>query len=198
MKKIITLLLCTGVFVSTFAQTSSEESRRIILGRKSGGSTSGTGSRTSDPRDVILGRDDRRADDNGRYPSGTYGSREEQINQVNREYDYKIQSIRNNPSLSEAEKERMIRQLNADRARRIRELNARTQDRNDRDRRYDRDDRDDDDDDDYKKDKKYKSNNGNHYGWEKGKGNPHRNGGQPGKGHSGKGNHGKGNGKGRS
>ena len=187
MKKILTLLLCTGAVVSTFAQTSSEESRRIILGRKSGGSTSGTGTRTSDPRDVILGRDDRRVDDNGstRYPSGTYGSREEQINQVNREYDNKVYSIRNNPNLSEAEKERMIRQLNADRARRIKEINGRTQNRTDRDRRYDRDDRDDDDN--YKKDKKYKSNNGNHYGWEKGKGNPHQNGGKPGKGNNGKG-----------
>lgn len=189
MKKIITLLLCTGVFASTFAQTSSEESRRIILGRKSGGSTSGTGTQSTDPRDVILGRDDRRVEDSRgtRYPSG---SREEQINQVNREYDYKIQSIRNNPSLSEAEKERMIRQLNADRTRRIREINGRSQNRTDRNRKYDRNDRDDDDD--YRDNKKNKGNNGNHYGWEKGKGNPHKNGGSPGKG-----NNGKGNGKGR-
>ncbi len=148
MKKIITLVLCSGVFVSTFAQTSSEESRRIILGRKSGGSTSGTDNRTSDPRDVILGRDDRRVDDNRntRYPSGTYGNRDEQINQVNRDYDYKIQSIRNNPTLTQAEKDRMIRQLNADRARRIKEINGRRNDRRyDKDRKHDSYDKDDDD-----------------------------------------------------
>ena len=44
-------------------------------------------------------------------------------------------------------------------------------------------DRDRDDDDDYKgKKNKAKSNNGKHLGWEKGVGNPHKNGGKPGKG----------------
>lgn len=177
MKKVITLLLMVSTVASANAQTSSqEESRRVVLG------TGGNDSRTerNSPIDVILGRDRRVEDSRGtRYPNGTYGTREQQIDQVNREYDRKIYSIRNNRELSAAEKERMIRQLENDRARRIREINNRySGDRRD-DRRYD-------DNDDYKKDKRYKKDNGNHYGWEKGKGNPHRTGSSKG--------HGKGNG----
>lgn len=169
MKKVITLLLIVSTVASASAQTSQEESRRVVLGTGGGTRTERT-STGSNPVDVILGRDRRVEDNQGtRYPGGTYGTREQQIDRVNREYDAKVYSIRNNRTLTAAEKERMIRQLEADRARRIREINNRYYgDRRD-DRRYD-------DDDDYRKDKKYKSNNGNHYGWEKGKGNPHKSG----------------------
>jgi hypothetical protein len=161
MKKFITLLLLAGAFSGTaFSQTPQEESRRVILGK--GGSKTSTGS--SDPREVILGRDGRNNETG--YPSGT---REQQVDQVNREYNAKIQSIRNNPNLTAAEKERMIRQLENDRQRKINEINRRYDDRNrdrdDRDRNYD------------KKNKKYgKNNNGKKLGWEKGVGNPHRTG----------------------
>ena len=182
MKKVITLLLIVSTVASANAQTNQEESRRVVLG------TGGSGSRTertsgNNPVDVILGRDRRVEDNQGtRYPNGTYGTREQQIDQVNRDYDRKIYSIRNNRELSSAEKDRMIRQLENDRARRIREINNRYYgDRRD-DRRYD-------DDDDYARSKKVKSNNGNHYGWEKGKGNPHKSGSS--------GNYGKGNGNGK-
>jgi hypothetical protein len=168
MKKVITLLLIVSTVASASAQTSQEESRRVVLGTGGGGTRTERTNSGSNPVDVILGRDRRVEDNQGtRYPSSTYGSREQQIDRVNREYDTKIYSIRNNRTLTAAEKERMIRQLEADRARRIREINNRYYDR---DRRYDGDD------DDYRKDKKYKSNNGNHYGWEKGKGNPHKSG----------------------
>jgi hypothetical protein len=164
MKKVITLLLLVGTVASASAQTA-EESRRVVLG-------TGGDSRTerNSPIDVILGRDRRVEDDrNTRYPSGTYGSREREIDQVNREYDRKIYSIRNNRTLTASEKERMIRQLENDRARRIRGINNRYYgDRRD-DRRYD-------DDYSHSKNKKYKKDNGNHYGWERGVGNPHRSG----------------------
>lgn len=164
MKKFITLLLLAGAFSGpAFSQTPQEESRRVILGK--GGSTTNTGS--SDPRDIILGRDGRNNETG--YPNGT---REQQVNQVNREYNEKIQSIRNNPTLTAAEKERMIRQLENDRQRKINEINKRYNDGN-----RNRNDRDRDDDDDDKKDKKYgKNNNGKKLGWEKGVGNPHRTG----------------------
>ena len=64
MKKIITLLLAAGAFVTVQAQTSKEESRRVILGQpKNGGtqttgqtpSTNGQTSTTKQGRDVILG-----------------------------------------------------------------------------------------------------------------------------------------------
>lgn len=166
MKKVITLMLIVSTVASANAQTSQEDSRRVVLGTGGGGTRTERTSGGSNPVDVILGRDRRVEDNQGtRYPSGTYGTREQQIDRVNREYDAKIYSIRNNRTLTAAEKERMIRQLEADRARRIRAINNRYYDR---DRRYD------DRDDDYRKDKKYKSNPGNHYGWEKGKGNPHK------------------------
>ena len=177
MKKIITMFFCMGAVTAAFAQTSDkDEARRVIL---SGGGARKTDQDTRNSRDVILGGDRRVYDEQGtnypypgRYP--TSGDRNSQVEQVNRDYDAKIYSIRNNRELSSGEKERIIRDLNNDRARVIRRING----QNTTDRRYkDRNDRRDDDDD-YKDKKKYKSNNGNHYGWEKGKGNPHKNGGK--------------------
>jgi hypothetical protein len=175
MKKIVTLFFCVGAVTAAFAQTSEQEkARRVIL--SGGGATSKTDKDTRNSRDIILGGDRSIYNDDGNnYPyPGTYptnGSRQAQVDQVNRDYDAKIRSIRNNGQLSSAEKERIIRDLNNDRARVIRQINGRY----DSDRRYEdrRDDRRYDNDDDYKN-KKYKSNNGNHYGWEKGKGNPHK------------------------
>ncbi len=184
MKKMITLLFCVGALISTFAQTTAEESRRIILG-KQGGSTTEREKQERSPKDVILGRDDERVF-NERGTRSTSGTRAQRINEINREYDAKILSIRNNRTLTAAEKERAIRQLNADRARKIKAVNDRYKkdsryDDRDEDRKHREHDRKHHDDDDDKKYKSKKENKGNHYGWEKGKGNPHKNGGKPGK-----------------
>ncbi|HVG12436.1 MAG TPA: hypothetical protein VM843_05490 [Flavisolibacter sp.] len=164
MKQIITLLLCAGSFASAQAQTSAEESRDIILGKKTGpGSTQNDRS----SKDVILGRNDGRVyRENGTRTSYPSGSNAQQREAVNREYDRKVESIRNNRTLSAAEKERTIRQLNKDRAERLRALNAQRDNR-----RYDDGDERAWENKTYKKSKKSRSNNGNHYGWEKGKGN---------------------------
>ena len=172
MKRILTLLIGLGAISATYAQTPQEEARRVIL---NGGKDKKTDRDTRNSRDVVIGGD---RDIYGNYPAG---SREAEIDRINRDYDARIESVRNDRRLSNEEKERAIRQLNNERARAIRQVN------NDR-----RDRRDDDDRDrEYKKDKKYKSNNGNRYGWEKGKGNPHKNGGKPGNGNKGKGNKGR-------
>ena len=58
MKKIITLLLAAGAFVTVNAQTSKDESRRIILGQPKKGETqpkSGQTPASKQGRDVILG-----------------------------------------------------------------------------------------------------------------------------------------------
>ena len=172
MKQLVTLALSFFVIATGFAQTSAEreEARRIILGQKKGSTPE-----SKESRDVILGGDNRRVYDE-RYPESypnSGSSRSAEVEGINREYDAKIQSIRYNNSLSAAEKERIIRNLQKERQRKIRQVNE----------RYNGD-RDDDDRDGkkYKKDKKQKSNNGKHLGWEKGKGNPHKNGGTPGKG----------------
>jgi len=154
MKKIITLLFAVGAFASVNAQTTREEARKVILGE---GKTKTDNPTSTRGRDVILGGG---SEDNRTYP--TSSSRQAQIDQVNRDYDAKIFSIRRNSSLSEAEKERIIRDLENERARKIARIN-----------------KDYDGDGNYKKEKK---DNGKHLGWEKGKGNPHKNGGTPGKG----------------
>ena len=166
MKKIITLLFAAFAVTASFAQTTSqEESRRVILGKqKKSGTEETTRNEDRSARDIILGKDGERT---SRKDDGTYSSTERQarIDRINRDYDNKIQSIRNNPNLSAEEKERIIRGLENERAKKIREVN------ND----YKRD-RDDDDDDRDGKKEKVKGNNGKHLGWEKGVGNPHRTG----------------------
>ena len=121
MKKILTLLIAAGAFVSAQAQISKEEARRVILG---GGNGGGSNSPTGGNRDVILGG----GNDNGNYPTypNSYpsGDRQSQVDQVNREYDNKIQSIRNNSYLSYEEKQRAIRQLEKDRQKRIQQINS--------------------------------------------------------------------------
>jgi hypothetical protein len=152
MKKLFTFCFAVASFFAAQAQTQKEDARRVIL---KGGGQQPSGNGSQSPRDVILG-----GGSNGEtYPGGT--SREARIDAINREYDAKIASIRNNPSLSAEEKERAIRQLERDRQRKIRQV---TDDYRDR-----RDDRDDDRDE-YKKEKR-NGNNGKHKGWYKGKGN---------------------------
>jgi len=167
MKKLFTLLMATGAFVAVHAQTSRDEARRVILGQEKGNnSTSRNG------RNVVLGGGNETTYPNSypnNYPSG---SRQTEIDHINRDYDAKIWSIRNNNTLSSEEKARMIRQLEQDRARRIRQINQ-SDGYGKKGKKYD--------DDDYEKGYG-KSNNGKHLGWEKGKGNPHKNGGKPGKG----------------
>jgi len=164
MKQMITLLIAVFAIVSLYAQTSKDEARRVILGQGKGNtSTSGNG------RDVILGG----GNNPNTYPTSypgypSSGSRQAQVDQVNREYDAKIWSIRNNRTLSEAEKDRMIRQLEQDRQRRLQEISRNGS------YGYSKNAKHHDDDDGDEDDRKGKGNNGKHLGWEKGKGNPHR------------------------
>jgi hypothetical protein len=172
MKKLITLLLATGAFFSVQAQTSKDEARRIILGQEKGNNNNST---SRNGRDVVLGGGNETTYPNSypnNYPSG---SGQAEIDRVNREYDAKIWSIRNNNTLSSQEKARMIRQLEQDRDRKIRQINQ------NKDYGYSKKGKKYDDYDDHGKGYG-KSNNGKHLGWEKGKGNPHKNGGKPGKG----------------
>jgi hypothetical protein len=169
MKRLLTLLIAVGIVVSVQAQTSRDEARRVILGQPK--NTSKNAPSTSNPRDVILGG----GNNGGNYPNtypGNYpsGSRQAQIDQVNREYGSKIQSIRNNPYLSQAEKDRAIRQLENDRARRIREINGQSGNYSRKNGKR----HNDDNDEQYEG----RHDNGKHLGWEKGKGNPHKNGGK--------------------
>jgi hypothetical protein len=163
MKKIITLLIAAGSFVAVHAQKSKDEARGIILG---GGSNSGGGTSSRQGRDIILGGGNDNTANYPNYPTypnsypGTNGSRQAQVDQINREYDAKIYSIRNNGTLTQSEKERMIRQLEKDRQQRINEISRNSG------KGYSKRGKNCDDD-------RYesKSNNGKHKGWSQGKGN---------------------------
>ncbi len=154
MKKILTLIFAIAAFGTLQAQISREEARRVILGGSNDKSNTGTGERTRNerPRDVI-------------YDGNTSGnSRQAEINRINREYEIKINSIRNNSTLTQKEKQRMIAQLQKDRAAKIRQINSRNNSDFDKNKN--------------KKKHKAKAKNGKKLGWEKGVGNPHRNGGK--------------------
>jgi hypothetical protein len=153
MKQILTLFICVSVFGLVQAQTPHEEARRIIRGENRNDREN-----SANDRNIILGGDRRVYDEReSRYPNST---REQSVYQVNREYDAKVQSIRNDRYLSAAEKERAIRQLNNDRAKKIREINNRYEDR-----RYENGSHRDEDD------RYQRSNNGKHKGWKKRKDN---------------------------
>lgn len=139
MKKILTLLMAVGTVASLHAQTR-EETRRIILGEPNNNGIYKDG-------EVVANRNE-----TGRYPGAYPDNRRNEADQINREYENKIRSIRNNGYLSRAEKEKMIRQLQRDRQQRLKALGHRYNDRN---RRYDDDDR------------YTKNNNGKHKGWNK-------------------------------
>jgi hypothetical protein len=159
MKKVLTLLLIGGAIITVQAQ-SKEETRRVILGDGNGNTAKNGG--YGNGRDVILGG----GNNNGSYPTypgNNYPSgnnnRQYQIDQVNRDYDAKIQSIRNNPYLSYDEKNRAIRQLERDRQQRIAQINNAYNGRNDR----------------YNDRPNQPHDNGKHKGWYKDKNKKHGN-----------------------
>lgn len=159
MKKLLSLLVVLSLFTGLRAQTSRDEARRVILG--------GENTRTDRNGKVVYDR-------NG-YPTNyPNSSQQAEVDRVNREYDAKINSIRNNRNLSTAEKDRIIRQLEQERRQKINAINNRYGGTYGRNGRNDRNDRYDDDYN--KKNKRYKKDNGKHLGWEIGKGNPHRTG----------------------
>lgn len=144
MKQILTLLMATTLLGSStlFAQ-SREETRRVILGSPS---DNGTYDNRRD-RDDVYDRDN-----DGRYSRNNKTNRRYEAEQINREYDNKIRSIRNNRYLSYDEKERMIKQLERDRRQQLARVNRNF---NNRDRRYNDNAR------------YAKKNNGKHKGWYK-------------------------------
>ena len=111
MKKLFALLLALGGMTAVFAQNgrNRNESRDVILGKESN-------------RTVY---DDRR--DNDRYRKNELETR---IERINREYDWKIESVKRDRYLRNGEKKRRIRDLENERRDRIREARQRFNDRN--------------------------------------------------------------------
>lgn len=112
MKKIFTLLFSTALLGTAFAQYGPKDQR-------------------DNGRDVYASNADR---DNGRYDSdfrrggrGTYvftlREKNVQIEQIYREYNYKIQSVKSKPFMAGFQKKRLIDNLEAQRAAEICQVN---------------------------------------------------------------------------
>lgn len=122
MKKLFVLVLATGAMTSVFAQRGYD--------------------RKDESRDVILGQQNRSVYNNNRGNDGYFSSRErdDQIERINRNYNWRIQSVRNDRYLRHAEKKREIRFLENERDTKIREVveryNYYNNNRNYRTRKY--------------------------------------------------------------
>jgi hypothetical protein len=122
MKKLFALVFAIGAVTSAFAQRSYD--------------------RRDESRDVILGQQNRPVYNNNRGNDGYFSTRErdDQIERINRNYSWRIQSVRNDRYLRHAEKKREIRFLENERDTKIREVveryNYYNNNRNYRTRKY--------------------------------------------------------------
>ncbi len=125
MKKIFTLVFAVGMFTLAQAQPGTRDNRQ------------------NDQREVIKvvvtdndRYDNDRYDKDDRYGNNNFGNERRmrmQIAQINREFDYKIQRVRNSFFLNRWEKQRQIRFLEDQRQREIRMVYAKFKNKN----RYD-------------------------------------------------------------
>jgi hypothetical protein len=105
MKKVFALVIALGAMTAVFAQRKYD--------------------RRDESRDVILGQGNRNVHTNNRgYNNGYMSARErdEQIQRIRRQYNWKIKSVQRDRYLRKAEKKRQIRFLENERDARIREV----------------------------------------------------------------------------
>ena len=118
MKKVFALVIALGAMTAAFAQRGydrRDESRDVILGQ---------------PNNGVYNND--RGYNNNRYYS--IRERDEQIQRIRREYNWKIESAKHDRYLRKAERKRQIRFLENERDARIREVMNRYSYYNDRNR----------------------------------------------------------------
>lgn len=121
MKKVFALVFALGAMTAVFAQ--------------------GGYDHRNESRDVILGQQNRTVYDNDHgYHNGYYGTRdrEEQIDRIRREYNWKIESVERDRYLRRGEKKRQIRFLENEREARIRQVMDSYRYQNDRNYRRER------------------------------------------------------------
>ena len=107
MKKVFALVIALGAMTAVFAQRGydrRDESRDVVLGQQ--------GNRN------VYGNNNRGYNDG--YMSAR--EREEQIQRIRRQYNWKIQSVQHDRYLRKAEKKRQIRYLENERDARIKEV----------------------------------------------------------------------------
>jgi hypothetical protein len=112
MKKIFTLLITTAMLSTAFAQYG-QKNQRDQRDR-------------SRDNDVYASNNNRGNDHNGKgYGTYVFTAREKnmQIDQINREYGYRIQSVKNKPFMAWYQKKRLINNLEAQRDAEICQVN---------------------------------------------------------------------------
>ncbi|HZG24096.1 MAG TPA: hypothetical protein VEZ17_05920 [Chitinophagaceae bacterium] len=125
MKKIITLLLSLGTFTTVFAQYGNDRN-----------SPHGN----TPYHDQVYARNERSYGyGNKDYDRNrTLREKNYQIEKINREYSWKINSVMNNRALRSRDKRRIVRNLELERSERIRYITAHFDGRDRNNRRYDR------------------------------------------------------------
>jgi hypothetical protein len=131
MKKIITMLFCTAVFTSAFAQTN----RHDADDRNKNVNT--TWNSNSNQRGYDKDHDRDRSDK--RYNNNS--QRDIQVQRITQQYDYRIQQVSYNRQLNRRQKQRAIAQLQAEKEQALNRIYAQYNNRNvynDRDNDRDR------------------------------------------------------------
>lgn len=122
MKKIITILFCSAVFTSAFAQTNrhdADDRNRNVNTNWNSNSNQKSYDNDHD-RDNRHGVNDNRYGNNNSYQNNNYSSqRDIQIQRITSQYNYRIQQISNDRSLNRRQKERVIAQLQAQKAQQL-------------------------------------------------------------------------------
>jgi hypothetical protein len=140
MKKIITILFCSAVFTSAFAQTNRHDDRNVNNNPvwnsnadqkdhdrnddKDNQKNNNTVYQNNNNvhRDMDRDNDNRRYNNNNSvYQNNSYNnsSREMQIQRINQQFDYRIQQVSYDRSLNRRQKERAIQMLQAQKAQQI-------------------------------------------------------------------------------
>ena len=117
MKKIITLFFCTALFATSFAQSRGRDWDNNNAQNRNGNY------QNDRDRDGIPDRYDR---NNTTYQNNGYTveQRDMQIQRVVREYDYKIQQVNYDRSMSRREKKNTIKALESQKINEINRINA--------------------------------------------------------------------------
>jgi hypothetical protein len=134
MKKIFTLLFAVGMFTLSQAQPGTRDGRQNDDRQFDQRDENRYGDEKDIAIDFSFGRDDNFG--HGRFSNER--KRDQMIARINREYDYKIQTVRNSRFTGRMEKQRHIRLLQEQRQREIRMVYAKFNDRNRFDNRNDR------------------------------------------------------------
>ena len=114
MKKIIALLLSCAFFATSFAQGNTQKNRH---------KTSRDDHYATTSQKRYEQRDDRWGNRDRHYSPGQ--RKANQIQQLNREYQYKMMAVQNNRYMNKRQKKHAIRDLQQEKTRKIRMINAR-------------------------------------------------------------------------